>query len=104
LLFELPAPPIDKLYGVILEEYAGERSPRLKELTDGAARRNKLIHRPGTPDPDDTDATLYVEDVQVAILHLVSPLYREDTVAEHNFRAASVRITVGDPPTSGKRR
>ncbi len=67
LLFELPSPPIGKLYGKLLKEYAGEESPLRKVLEAGADRRNKLIHRPGSPDPDETEATLYVQDVQTAI-------------------------------------
>ena len=46
LILEVPSPPLDKLYGKILEFYAGEKSPKVKELKEGAETRNRLIHKP----------------------------------------------------------
>ncbi len=36
VLIELPSPPLHKLYGSILETYTNQRSPKLKELNEGA--------------------------------------------------------------------
>jgi len=39
-----------------------------------------------------------------AILHLVSLLDPKDRVAEHNYRASMVKITVGAEPQPSKKR
>lgn len=70
LLVELPAPPLTKLYGPILESIAGERSPFLKELQTGIEIRNRLVHRPSEPDPDPQKLADYVGLVDRAIRHL----------------------------------
>jgi hypothetical protein len=46
LILEVPSPPLDKLYGPILESLTGQRSPRLREIRDGVTKRNRLVHRP----------------------------------------------------------
>lgn len=71
LLFEVPSAPITTLYGPILEEVCGKRSPYLKQLGEGARRRNRLIHRPGTSLPDGQEFRDYVEVVEAAIEHLL---------------------------------
>jgi len=93
LLLEVPSPPLHKLYGSILEHYAGQRSPRLRELQKGAEVRNKLLHRPGHEAPDLEQAARYVQDVQVAVLHLVSLLDPNDDVAEYFYRGALAKAT-----------
>jgi hypothetical protein len=75
LLEELPSPPLPKLYGPILEAYAGERSPYLKVLAEGAERRNKLIHQPEDLRLDDQEVLDYIVNVRSAIRHLLE-LYR----------------------------
>lgn len=78
LLLEVPSPPLDKMYGSILESYTNERSPRLKELKKGAEIRNKLIHRPEDIHIDRRQANKYVHNVQIAIYHLLTLFYPDD--------------------------
>ena len=70
LLLELPSPPLDKLYRKVLKDVAGEESPKWRVLMDGAVRRNKLIHRPGTEAPDAEENIQYLEAVREAFMHL----------------------------------
>jgi len=80
LLLEIQSPPLHKLYGPILRRYAGEESPKKKEIQKGAERRNELVHRPEENKIDEQEAAKYVEDVQVAIFHLLSLLYPDDPI------------------------
>lgn len=79
LLLELPSPPIDKLYGSILEKYTGERSPSLKSIREGMKKRNELLHRP-TENESVTfeEAVKYVKSIEAAIYHLLQLLYKDD--------------------------
>lgn len=74
LLVQMPSPPLHKLYGTVLENYTGERSPKVNELRKGAEIRNELIHSPEAADPPRDSADQYVSDVYVAIDHLLEIL------------------------------
>jgi len=80
LLLEVPSPPLHKLYGSILESFINERSPKLKEIAKGVEIRNKLLHRPKEFQIDDQDAIIYVQDIEIAIYHLLHKLYPKDPI------------------------
>ena len=86
LLLEVPSPPLHKLYGSILKYYTNERSPRLKELAEGVEIRNKLIHRPKDMHIGDEEANQYIHDVEIAIYHLLTLLYPDDSINKHFYR------------------
>ena len=86
LLLEIPSPPLHKLYGSILEYYTNERSPKLKELAEGVEKRNKLIHRPKDIHIDTEQANQYIHDVEIAIYHLLTLLYPDDSITKHFYR------------------
>jgi len=46
ILSTLPSPPLNKLYGDVLESVAGVKSEGLNKLQTGAEIRNKLLHSP----------------------------------------------------------
>jgi len=75
VLFEVPSPPLHKLYGSILESYTGKRSPKLKEIAEGARVRNLLVHRPEKIKIDDQESINYVGHVEAAIGHLLNILH-----------------------------
>lgn len=77
LLLEVPSPPMHKMYGPILNEYAGEPLNReiLASLAKGAEIRNKLLHRPQEEIIDHQKAINYVDNVAEAIKFLVTILY-----------------------------
>jgi hypothetical protein len=85
LLMEVPSPPLDKLYGSILETYMGERSPYLKFIREGVKVRNKLIHRPYAEKIDPQAAIDYVEQIEGAIFHLLHMLYPKDKLIEKAY-------------------
>jgi hypothetical protein len=78
LLMEVPSPPLHKLYGTVLKEYAGEKSPRLKEIQEGVRIRNILVHRPEDIDIEIKVANKYIHDVETAIYHLLFLLFPND--------------------------
>jgi hypothetical protein len=80
LLLELPAPPIDKLYGKVLETYSGKSSEFKTRLAEGAKVRNQLLHRPGTS-VEFEKARDYIAMVRKAIYDLVVRLDPEDEFA-----------------------
>ncbi|WGV57763.1 hypothetical protein QIH01_20040 [Brevibacillus brevis] len=88
LLLELPSPPLYKLYGPILEQYAGEPSPKLKQIQKGIEIRNKLIHKPEDADISLDKASEYVHDIEIAIYHLLQLLYPEDLVVNLMYRTS----------------
>ena len=70
LILEVPSPPIRKLFGPLLAEYAGVKSPYVSQLHKGAETRNHLVHRPETKALDPQDVVDYVSVVGNAIRHL----------------------------------
>jgi intein/homing endonuclease len=85
LLVEVPSPPLHKLYGSVLESFGYGRSPKLKEIANGAARRNELLHKPEAKEVTVEDANQYVEDIEVAINHLFLLLYPTDPSVKKFF-------------------
>lgn len=85
LLLELPSPPIAKLYGKIMEQYLGEKSPYRKSLIKGAEIRNSLIHRHDDQGLDDQKAVNYVIEVEKAIFHLLTLLYPDDALIQSTY-------------------
>lgn len=76
LLNNLPSPPLNKLFGEVLEAYLGERSPYLKAIKSGVENRNKLVHRPQAIAITSRDAQDYVIAVEKAIFHAWELLHR----------------------------
>jgi hypothetical protein len=89
VLLEVPAPPLYKLYGVILENVAGEKSPYVGQLQKGAEMRNRLVHRPEAIRLDPQEVVDYVAVVDRAIWHLVGLCRHSTTPKLH--RAAQMR-------------
>jgi len=87
LLLEVPSPPIHKLYGPILEYYTNEKSPKVNKLAKGAETRNKLVHRPKDIHIDAEQANKYTHDVEIAIYHLLTLLYPDDSINKHFYRS-----------------
>lgn len=77
LLLEVPSPPLHKMYGPVLTEYAGKALPKgiVSAIKEGAEIRNRLLHRPEEEDIDDQKALNYVSAVAEAIKQLLSILY-----------------------------
>ena len=71
LLFEVPSPPLNKLYGSVLESVAGEKSPYVKLLQKGAEMRNRLVHKPEEIVLDAQKVVNYVNMVEEAVWHLI---------------------------------
>lgn len=71
ILEELPAPPIKKLYGVVLESVTGVKSEKLGKLGDGAKRRNELIHNPRSVTPTFDEVTEYIDFIEDRIKWLL---------------------------------
>jgi hypothetical protein len=94
LLLEVPSPPLHKLYGSVLESFTNQRSPKLKELAEGARIRNKLIHRPEKFEIKGENANKYVHDVEIAIGHLLSLLYPSDPIMEKFFKPLAILLNV----------
>jgi hypothetical protein len=90
LLMEMPSPPLDKLYGPVLETYLGERSPYLKSIKNGVMVRNQLIHKPFDEAIDPQDAIDYVEEMERAIFHLLHMLYPNDKRVERAYRSVKL--------------
>ncbi|MFQ5822189.1 MAG: hypothetical protein ACE5I5_19585 [Candidatus Heimdallarchaeota archaeon] len=92
LLLEVPSPPLDKLFGPVLESYKNVPSPKLKELRKGAKFRNKLIHRPQDIRINRRQSNKYVQDVEIAIYHLLTLLYPKDPIMKTFYRPR-IRLT-----------
>jgi hypothetical protein len=71
LLLEMPSPPLQKLYGSVLESFGFQKSPYVSQISKGVEIRNALIHRPGEIKITDQQAIKYVKDVENAIFHLM---------------------------------
>ncbi|KAA5545413.1 hypothetical protein FYK55_07110 [Roseiconus nitratireducens] len=74
LLLEVPAPPMHKLYGKVLDD-ASENDGALakdlrKELARGAERRNAIVHKPESIHLDPDEVHAYLQHVGAAIHRL----------------------------------
>lgn len=83
LLMDMPSPPLDKLYGDLMEEVLGEPSPFKKDIKKGTEIRNKLVHRPMDLIVTREEASKYVSTVHKAIHHLFRRLYPDWVISEH---------------------
>jgi hypothetical protein len=83
LLLQLPAPPLQKLYGPILKHYLGQQSPYLPAIKMGVEKRNSLVHRPSSTSIDMQEAITYVGKVDAAIWHALSLLYPTDKLVKN---------------------
>jgi len=84
-VLEVPSPPLDKLYGKILEFYTGERSPKVNAIREGAKIRNELLHKPQDNKIEYQRAVEYVKDVEIAIWHLIKLLYKDNRFIENSY-------------------
>ena len=64
ILEELPSPPLNKLYGDVLESVAGVRSTGLSTLQKGAQKRNQLVHNPNSPTPTFNEVNKYIDFIE----------------------------------------
>jgi hypothetical protein len=88
-LLNMPSPPLDKLYGSVLESFGYPRSPMLSAIREGVKVRNDLIHKPDTGRESEIDiarAVEYVEDIQGAINHLLHLLHPDYPGIWHLFQ------------------
>ena len=86
LILKVPSPPLKTLYGDVLFDQTGERSPYLSALHKGTETRNTLIHQPLDSSPEKYDTEVYLLTVQSAILHLQYLLNKEVAVLEYFFK------------------
>jgi hypothetical protein len=85
LLLEVPSPPLQKLYGSVLESLTGQRSPVLKEISNGVEIRNKLVHRPTEIPIEAKEARDYVQAIETAIFHLIYLLNPNDPIVNYQY-------------------
>ncbi len=64
ILGTLPSPPLNKLYGDVLESVAGVRSTSLSTLQNGAQKRNQLAHNPKSPTPTFNEVNEYIDLIE----------------------------------------
>jgi len=73
ILEELPSPPLNKLYGEVLQSLGGAKLPDsdLKELQKGARRRNELVHNPKSKTPSFKEVYKYIDFIEDKIKWLL---------------------------------
>jgi hypothetical protein len=94
LLTHLPSPPLDKMYGSVLEAYTGQRSPVVKCFNNGSRVRNELIHRPRQVMPTKEETDEYLNQVQVALFHLHSLLNPESELFKFLLKRAEDKLSI----------
>jgi len=92
LILKVPSPPLRTLYGDVLLEQTGEKSPYVSALHKGAEVRNTLIHQPLESSPDRFDTEVYLLTVQSAILHLQYLLNKDIAVLEYFFKLSADKL------------
>lgn len=105
LILKVPSPPLKDLYGDVLFEQTGERSPYVSALHKGAETRNTLIHQPLDSSPEKHDTQVYLLTVQSAILHLQYLLNKEIAVLDYFFKISDDKLQrklSESPPKSKK--
>lgn len=64
ILGTLQSPPLNRLYGDVLESVAGVRSTNLSRLQNGAQIRNQLVHNPRSPTPNFNEVNDYIDFIE----------------------------------------
>ena len=64
ILGALQSPPLNRLYGDVLESVAGVRSTNLSKLQNGAQKRNQLVHNPKSPTPTFSEVNEYIDFIE----------------------------------------
>ncbi len=64
ILETLPSPPLNKLYGGVLESVAGVRSTNTPTLQKSAQRRNQLVHNPKSSTPTFDEVNEYIDFIE----------------------------------------
>ena len=72
ILGALPSPPLNRLYGDVLESVAGVRSASLSRLQNGAQRRNELVHNPNSPTPTFNEVNEYIDFIEDRVKWLLT--------------------------------
>lgn len=70
ILTHLPSPPLNKMYGELLNDLTGQKSPVVSSLNKGAQIRNDLVHKPNVIPPSKQQINQYLLEVNLAIMHL----------------------------------
>jgi len=78
ILDKLPSPPVTKLYGDIMEAYAGKKFSPLDSLAKLADKRNKLVHSPLKDEPSEEETRRFVLTAERAVYWLHSILDRKN--------------------------
>lgn len=63
-----------------------EHSPYLGVIREGLEIRNRLLHRAFSEKVDDQKAVNYVNDIERAIFHLLSSLYKKNGLINSRAR------------------
>lgn len=92
LITHVPSPPLNRLYRDVLKEYTGVESPMQAVLGNGATLRNHLIHKTTEPTPTIEKTNIYIHQVQVAIFHLYSLLYKDDPFFNYLLKHAEGKL------------
>lgn len=92
LLHYLPSPPANKLYSSILKEYSGTESPVYKSIAKAVEKRNSLVHKPHQPRPSIKETNIYLHEVEVALLHLYTILYPDNSFFEYLLKSSLGRL------------
>ncbi len=82
----LPSPPLNKLYGDVLESVAGVRSTSLSTLQNGAQKRNQLVHNPKSPTPTFNEVNGYIDFIEDRVKWLLKEWRRIKRVKNSNKR------------------
>jgi hypothetical protein len=77
ILETLPSPPLNRLYGDVLESVAGVRSTSLSKLQNGAQRRNQLVHNPMSPTPTFNEVREYINFIEDRVRWLLKEWRRK---------------------------
>ena len=71
ILEALPSPPLNKLYGDVLESVSGVRSTSLSKMQKGAQKRNQLVHNPKSSAPNFDEVNEYIDFIEDSIKWLL---------------------------------
>jgi len=73
ILEELQSPPLNKLYGKVLQSVAGVKLPSsdLEKLRQGAIKRNELVHNPKSATPTFDEVNGYIDFIDVKVKWLL---------------------------------
>jgi hypothetical protein len=91
LINELPSPSLDKLYGIVLQSFAKQKTPvKMDIIQEISKKRNRLVHRvikSAEENANKAEIKKFLKATEIALFHLWLDLYPYDESTSIRYKS-----------------